>query len=330
MKLDVDIRLDQGRFHLDACFAAADGITVLFGPSGSGKSTLLSAIAGLKRCRGRITLGSRTLADCSARLHLPPHKREVGLVFQDARLFPHLTVRQNIAYARRRTSRQTVEIADAAGFFDIAPLLDRAVTHLSGGEKSRVALARALVARPEFLLLDEPFAALDGARRRAFIALLRNMHRAYQLPMLVVTHNIDDAAALATGLVALQDGAVVASGAFDAASRTAAFAALLDARDTGAPVAAATLRSSQGADTRALWLRADQVLLSSQPPRAISARNVLPGEICAIQAESADSRLVRLHTQAGEILSRVTADAVDELGLAVGRPAWALVKAHAL
>lgn len=330
MKLDVDIRLEQGSFRLETCFVADDGITVLFGPSGSGKSTLLSAIAGLKRCRGKIYLGPRTLADCSARLHVPAHDRGVGLVFQDARLFPHLTVRQNIAYAQRRASRETIEIADAAAFFDIVPFLDRAVRNLSGGEKSRVALARALVSRPDFLLLDEPFAALDGTRRRAFIALLRNMHREYKLPMLVVTHNIDDAAALATGLVALKDGVVVASGAFDIASRTAAFSALLDTRDTGAPVAADALRSAHDADVRALWLRAGQVLLASEPPRAISARNVLQGQIRAIQAEGADSRLVKLHTQAGEILSRVTPDAVSELRLVVGGQAWALVKAHGL
>jgi molybdate transport system ATP-binding protein len=330
MKLDVDIRLQQGSFRLEARFVAADGITVLFGPSGSGKSTLLSVIAGLKRGRGNINLGPNTLADCSARLHVAPYRRGIGLVFQDARLFPHLTVRQNISYAQSRATRETIAIDDAASFFDIVPLLDRAVANLSGGEKSRVALARALVSRPDFLLLDEPFAALDGSRRRAFIALLRNLHRAYHLPMLVVTHNIDDAAALGTGLVALKDGAVVASGAFDTVSRTAAFAALLDARDTGAPVAATALRSSHEAGARALWLRADQVLLSGELPRAISARNVLQGEIQAIHAEGPASCMVLLHTQAGTILSRVTREAVVELGLAVGRPTWALVKAHAL
>lgn len=330
MTLNVDIRLQQGRFSLETRFTAPDGITVLFGPSGCGKSTLLSVIAGLKSCQGYIRLGSHILVDSGERLHIPAHQRGIGLVFQDARLFPHLTVRQNIAYARRRASGGGMTIEEAAGFFDIAALLERSVGNLSGGEKSRVALARALVARPDFLMLDEPFAALDGSRRRAFIAVLHRVHTACRLPMLAVTHNIDDAAAMASHLVALKDGKVVVAGAFETASRTPDFAALLDARDTGAAMATTALRSIHDGDTRALWLRADQVLLASEPPRAISARNILQGEVAAILVESSTSRLVELRTPAGKILSRVTPDAVAELRLAVGSQAWALIKAHAL
>ncbi len=324
--LRADIALRQGSFALNVRFTApGDGITVLFGPSGSGKSTLLSVLAGLKRPnQSSIALGDRKIDDVA------PHRRGVGLVFQDARLFPHLTVRRNLSYAQRRAPRATVSLGDVAEFFDLSAILDRPVGNLSGGEKSRVALARALLSSPEFLLLDEPFAALDGARRRSFIAVLLKMHRTWRLPMMVVTHNIDDAAALASHLVALKDGAVVASGEFRAASRTAAFTALLDARDTGAALATSDLRFMQDADARSLWLRADQVLLASQPPRAISARNILQGEIRAIQREGANSCLVELQTQAGTIVSRVTPEAVAELGLAAGRQAWALVKAHAL
>jgi molybdate transport system ATP-binding protein len=202
------------------------------------------------------------------------------------------------------------------------------VTNLSGGEKSRVALARAVAAAPDFLLLDEPFAALDGARRRAFIQVLMDMHHNYHLPMMVVTHDIDDAAALATHLVALKDGQVVAEGNFAEASAAPRFQALLDAHDVGAAMSPASLRSSHGG--RSLWLRADQVLLAVEEPRAVSARNVLAADVRAMSGENDGSRLIELDTRAGRILSRVTADAVRDLGLEPGKKAWALVKAHAL
>jgi molybdate transport system ATP-binding protein len=319
--LQADIELRQGAFTLRLRFTApGDGITVLFGPSGSGKSTLLSVLAGLRHAdRGAITLGGRDIAG------LAPHQRGIGLVFQDSRLFPHLTVRQNIAYAARRAPLdRRMAVEEAARFFDIAALLDRPVGNLSGGERSRVALARALASRPDFLLLDEPFAALDGMRRRAFIQILLEMHQGYCLPMLVVTHNIDDAAVLASQLVALKDGAEVVSGDFARASRTPQFQALLDSRDAGRAVMLP--RHHHGGQ----WLRADHVLLATEPPRAISARNVLPGTVQDMTVEADGSVLVELTTVAGAITSRVTPEAVRELGLAPGKQAWALVKAHAL
>jgi molybdate transport system ATP-binding protein len=329
--LDVDARLRLGGFQLEARFTApGDGITVLFGPSSSGKSTLLSLIAGLMRPdSGRITLGGQVCDDEG--LHVAAHRRGIGLVFQDARLFPHLTARRNILYARRRAAEaKRLEVAEVARFFDITALLDRPVRNLSGGEKSRVALARALIAAPDFLLLDEPFAALDGARRRAFIRVLLEMHRNFRLPMLVVTHDIDDAAALASHLVALRGGRVVAAGGFAQATGDPAFADLLDARDSGAAISARLLHSGHDDTQRYLWLRADHVLLAAAPPRAISARNVLEGKIVSVSAEEGGSRLVALQTAAGTVLSRVTAEAVAELALTPGKQAWALVKAHAL
>jgi molybdate transport system ATP-binding protein len=317
--LQADIGLRQGEFSLEARLEMpGDGITVLFGPSGSGKSTLLAVLAGLKRAdRQTIMLDGRDLAI------LPPHQRGIGLVFQDARLFPHLSVRRNIEYAARRAPRGTPAMEDVAQFFDIAALLDRRVRNLSGGEKNRVALARALVSRPDFLALDEPFAALDGARRRAFIQVLIQMHRSWRLPMLVVTHNIDDAAALGSDLVALKEGRVVAAGEFAEASRSPAFQALLDSRDTGAAVRLA--HSQHGGH----WLRADQVLIATEEPKAISARNILAGTVQRLTSEP-DGVLVELATEAGSIVSRLTPEAVAELGLAPQKRVWALVKAHAL
>ncbi|HKQ44853.1 MAG TPA: ATP-binding cassette domain-containing protein [Rhizomicrobium sp.] len=327
--LDVHVRLTRGAFRLAAKFIApGDGITALFGPSGGGKSSLLAAIAGLAPSQGDIRLGDRTLS--AEGTHLPPHKRGIGMVFQDVRLFPHLTARRNIAYAwTRAPADKRPRLEEVARFFDITALLDRPVGNLSGGEKSRVALARALAAAPDFLLLDEPFAALDGQRRRAFIKVLLEMHRSFHLPMLVVTHSIDDAASLASHLVALKEGEVVSSGPFDAATADPAFAALLDARDSGAAVSSLLLHTVHDKAQRYLWLRADQVVLAAERPKAISTRNILEGEILSIRQEADGGRMVALQTKAGRILSRVTAEAVDELALAQGRKAWALVKAHA-
>jgi molybdate transport system ATP-binding protein len=324
--LEADIEFKQGAFMLRARFAApGNGVTVLFGASGSGKTTLLSLLAGLRwPDRGSIMLDGADIT------RLAPHRRGIGLVFQDARLFPHLTVRENIAYAVCRAPRGGLQVEEAARFFDIAGLLERPVGNLSGGEKSRVALARALASRPDFLLLDEPFAALDGIRRRAFIAALLDMHRVHNLPMLVVTHNIDDAAALASHLVALRGGAIVASGEFAAASREAAFQSLLDERDTGAAISARVLRAASDDRRGAIWLRADQVLLASEPPRALSARNVLEGRVTSLWPESDQSILVEVGAPVGSLLSRVTPQAARELELAPGRPVWAIAKAHLL
>lgn len=331
--LEVEIQLKQGRFALDAQFTApGDAITAVFGPSGGGKSTLLAAIAGLKRLdSGRIVLNGQVRENAEAGIHIPPHQRGFGLVFQEARLFPHLTVRRNIAYARRRAPRTDgLDIEDVAARFGIETFLDRPVRHLSGGEKNRVALVRALVSQPDFLLLDEPFAALDGARRHEFIGTLLAIHRTYRLPMLVVTHNIDEVAALASHVIVLRDGQVASAGPITEVSYQPEFGALLDSSDTGVALPAASLRSGSSDTAQNVWLRADQVLLASQLPVAISARNIIEGRITHISQPEEDGILVQLESRIGTILSRVTRDAALELSLAPGATIWAIIKAHSL
>jgi len=331
--LHVDARLARGAFTLNARFEApGEGVTALFGPSGAGKSLALSMIAGLKAPEaGRIALGGRVLDDVAAKLRTPPHARGIGLVFQDARLFPHLDVRANLAYALRRAPRQVLPLEDVAARFDIAALFDRPVRNLSGGEKSRVALARALLSAPELLLLDEPFAALDGARRAAFLATLQEMFSALMLPMLVVTHQIEDVATIATHVVAMQNGAVVAQGPLAETVVLPAFQALLARRDLGAALPAAVLRrGGAGGAPGAVWLRADHVLIASEPPRALSARNVFEGAIESIEPEHDAARLVRVRTEHGPVLARITEDAEADLALTPGKAVWAIVKAHAL
>lgn len=330
--LDADFRVRRGVFQLSARFLAPlNEITALFGPSGAGKSMTLSVLAGLQKLEsGRITLADRVLDDVAADIKTPPHLRGIGLVFQDARLFPHLSVRGNLDYAVRRAAgqRKLLTLDEAAAQFDFTALLDRPVRNLSGGERSRVALARALLSSPDLLLLDEPFAALDGVRRTAFLGTLRAIHERFALPMIVVTHQIDDAAAMADHLVALQDGVVVGQGALSDICAKPEIQGLLDPKDIGAALPAATLSLAGAARGGAIWLRADHVLLASEQPRGLSARNIWPGRVRSIATEASGSVTVQVDVDAGQVLSRVTPQAAQELGLVEGAQIWVVVKAH--
>lgn len=337
MSLSVSsIRVTAGGFSLSAGFEAPlEGVTVVFGPSGAGKSLLLKSVAGLVRLQaGSIRMGGQTLDDAERRIHAPAHRRGVGLVFQDARLFPHLTVGQNLDYAERRAAEQEagrapVSRRDLAGLLHIEDLLERSVRNLSGGERSRVALARALVGRPRLLMLDEPFAALDGRRRRSFQALLGRLSAELSLPMMLVTHLVEDAIELADTLVAVLNGQVIAFGPASDVAAGPAFRSLLDARDTGARIDAREVVSPAGA-ARAVWLRADNVLLATSRPEGLSARNVWQGSVSDLMAEADGSVLATVETRAGRVLARITPAAKSELALEPGREVWAIVKTHSL
>lgn len=321
----------RGAFRLAADFETpTEGITVVFGPSGAGKSMLLAAIAGLHRFEtGVLTFNGIELENAGAKKRIGAHDRGIGLVFQDARLFPHLTVRGNLQYAERRrpAARNAPIVIEIARRLEFEDLLERRIRNLSGGERSRVALARAIVSAPELLLLDEPFAALDGRRRRAFVSMLRELSREQSLPMVVVTHQVEEAAELADHVVALRGGRVIAYGSASDVMRRADFAALLDRRDLGARIDSAVATGAQGA---AAWVRADSVLLLSGEPRGISARNVWKGQIASIVREPDRSVLVSMATEAGYISSRITPEALADLSLEEGATAWAVVKTHAL
>lgn len=329
--LSVEARLRLSSFTLETRFEAPSGVTCVFGPSGAGKSLLLSVIAGTRRMQsGRIALGQRVFDDENA--HMPAHRRGVGLVFQDARLFPHLSVRGNLMYAERRAppGARKVSLEQAAVHFGLTTLLDRGVRHLSGGEKNRVALARALLSAPDLLLLDEPFAALDGARRAAFLTTLREMHEAFALPMLVVSHQIEDAAALADHLVGIDSGRVVAAGPLAQTAMTPRFRALLAQRDIGAALPAEALRLPATAGARSAWIKADHVLIATTEPQGLSARNIWRSALTALDPEGDTALLARLETPHGDVLARITRDAALDLKLAPGQTVWAIVKAHSI
>lgn len=324
MSVAVDLRLRRGGFALEAAFEAPlAGITGLFGPSGAGKSLLLAAIAGLARLEaGRLALGSRLLEDVGRGVRLAPHRRGVGLLFQEARLFPHLSVLGNLQFAVRRAGlRPGLNLGEAAERCDIVELLGRRVRHLSGGERARVALARALLNAPELLLLDEPFAALDVRRRQALLGQLQALSARLELPMLLVSHRIEDLAASADYLLGLERGRLVACGPFAETVRSRAFHGLLERGDVGAVVQL---------DGEPVWASANSVLIASEAPRGLSARHVWAGRIGALRREGEASLLVEVETTVGVVLARVTYAAAAELGLAAGRPVWAIVKANAL
>ncbi len=222
MSIEARFLLQQGRFTLDVDLRLpATGITVLFGPSGCGKTTLLRCLAGLQRAgQGRLTVNGQRWQDGA--LFVPPHRRAVGMVFQDAQLFPHLSVQGNLDYARRRAPvaaqgrSHGVALPEVVALLELQPLLQRMPEHLSGGERQRVAIARALAAAPQLLLMDEPLAALDARRKQDILPYLDRLHEELTIPIVYVTHALPEAARLADHLVLLHDGRVQAQGSLQA------------------------------------------------------------------------------------------------------------------
>jgi molybdate transport system ATP-binding protein len=213
--LSVRAFLKQGDFTLDVAFEGGNGLTALFGPSGAGKTTVLNLIAGVQRPEtGRIVVADRTLLDTDAGIYIPAHRRRVGVVFQDAQLFPHLTVEQNIKFGRWFTPPEegAVPIGLVVDVLGVADLLERRPAKLSGGEKQRVALARALLSSPQILLMDEPLSGLDDARRSEIMALIERVRDEFALPIVYVTHTRDEVRRLASRVVQLEAGRVVAVG----------------------------------------------------------------------------------------------------------------------
>ncbi len=330
-----DLRLRQGKFELRGSFRApAPGVTVVFGPSGAGKSSLLRVVAGLERpASGVVRYGDKVLEDVATGVRRPPHARDIGMVFQDSRLFPHLTVLGNLEYAVRRcpAGRTRPDVSAIAEEVEISHLLERPVGRLSGGERSRVALARALVSAPRLLLLDEPFAALDGRLRRSFVSMLGEVAKRQSIPMLVVTHLIDDAVELADHVVALRDGEIVAAGSADEVMAGGVFGDLLDRRDHGVRLTSGALADEDSPHAgKGVWLRADNVLVAAEAPRGLSARNVWPGKLAGMEVEPDGAVVLRLACDVGTVLARVTAAAVRDLALEVDQPIWAVVKTHAV
>ena len=254
------------RFHdftLDLALAAGPGITALFGRSGAGKSTIINAVAGLLRPdEGHLEVGGETLMDTARGLHVPPHKRRFGTVFQDARLFPHLSVAENLDFGTRYAPRGAVTSRDAViDLLGLQALLTRAPTTLSGGEKQRVALGRALLSAPRMLLMDEPLASLDSDRKNEILPYLEHLRDGpLGLPILYVSHAVDEITRLADTLVVLREGRIAAQGPLREVMSDPAAVPLIGVREAGS-VLEATVQSHDADGLSTLKLRRGQLIL---------------------------------------------------------------------
>jgi molybdate transport system ATP-binding protein len=354
MSIAARFRVDYPGFNLDVELdLPATGVTALFGPSGSGKTTLLRCVAGLERVpRGFLALGDEIWQD-QARF-VPTHRRSIGYVFQDAALFPHLTVQGNLEFGLRRSAEagRRVSLDQAIGLLGIGHLLSRKPERLSGGERQRVAIARALAVSPRILLLDEPLAALDLARKREILPYLEQLHQTLQIPVLYVTHSPDEVARFADHLVVLEQGRVFASGPIaevmsrldlprsedeDVGVVLEATAAERDADwhllRAAFPGGSLWVQDSGVAIGRRLRLRvlARDVSLALSRADDVSILNLLPGTVTAI-AESGHpaARLAQVDIGGTLLLARLTARSVHALGLAPGAKVWAQIKSVAV
>ena len=345
--------LDWPGFRLDVDVALPGrGVTALFGPSGSGKTTLLRLFAGLERApRGRLSFLGETWQD--EKSWVPPHRRPLGYVFQEPSLFPHLTVLGNLEYGQRRAKgTRPVDVGPVVELLGIGQLLKRMPDRLSGGERQRVGIARALAVGPRALLMDEPLAALDVARKEEILPYLERLHDELEIPVLYVSHSPDEVARLADFLVAMEGGRVVAHGPLGEMLARVDLPIRL-AEDAGV-VLDGTVGERDGSWHLArvdfaggsVWVRdqgaalghrvrvrvlARDVSLAPGPPAPSSIVNSLWGEVDAIAGEDHPAlALVRVRVGPSILVARVTKRSVAALGIAVGAPVWVQVKSVAL
>ena len=346
--LDLRLRHQIGAFSLDLNFQAARGITALFGRSGAGKTTVINAVAGLiTPDEGYIRVGDMDLFDPARGINLAAHERQAGYIFQEARLFPHLSVAKNLRYGMRyRGARPAPNFADIVEMLGIGHLLQRRPAMLSGGEKQRVAIGRALLAAPRILLADEPLAALDEARKQEILPYFERLRDEMDIPILYVSHAPTEVARLATEVITIEAGRIQAQGhpsevfsdphSLPAGSRDAG--AVIEATLTAhhadgvselrnADVALFVPRLS-GDLGRKLQLRiaAHEVILATQKPQGLSALNVIEGTIHSIRSGDGPAVLVAVDTKLGRILARVTRRSAHLLGLNEGRAVYAILK----
>lgn len=354
MSLSIRLRHAFPSITLDLAFETpTPGVTALFGPSGAGKSTVISAAAGLLRpdeCR--IAVDDRVLVDTASGIWVPPERRRIGLVFQDARLFPHMSVTSNLRYGMRRAEPGPIRFDEVISLLGIEALLARRPHTLSGGERQRVAIGRALLAQPRLLLMDEPLASLDAPRKAEILPFLTRLKTTLRLPILYVTHALDEVNRLADSIVLIEQGHAVGAGALsDIAARTdLPFAqrddagALLLCTVAGHDVARELTRLSGGGVTFLVPLLdlpiegkvrvripAREITLAGKAPESISMHNMIAGTVRRIAREGARrSAMVEIALPEGALLSRVTPDAIGNLALVEGGPVLALIKSTAI
>jgi molybdate transport system ATP-binding protein len=352
--IDAALQLSRPGFTLDVDLQLPDrGVTALFGPSGCGKTSLLRALAGLERARGRVALADTVWQDDARRVFVPTHQRPLGYVIQEAALFPHLSVEGNLDYGRRRSAdRDRVDLDQVVALLGIGTLMKRQPADLSGGERQRVAIARALATGPRLLLMDEPLAALDAARKADVLPYLERLHRELALPVIYVTHAIDEVARLADHLVMMAGGRVQAQG--PVAELMARADLPLSRPDDAGVVVQGRVQLHDRAyglmqvqfDGGSLWVGeteaeigqwvrarvlARDVSVTRQPPLETSVLNVLPVQLRAIWADRHTAVLsLAAGAQGVPLLARVTRRSCDALALQPGDALYAQIKGVAL
>lgn len=343
--LEIAITHQQGDFTLSVDINAPGGVTALFGRSGAGKTTIVNAIAGLMRPdKGRIVVNGQVLCDTERGIWLPPHKRRIGYVFQDARLFPHMSVRQNLRYGGAHDFDRLVDV------LGLADLLDRRPAGLSGGEKQRVALGRALTRKPDVLLMDEPLAALDGPRKAEVLPYIAQVGSEAGVPIVYVTHAMAEVVQLADRIVVMDQGKVARQGALDAVLADPMAARYFAKRDAGAVLTCTVLRHADGVTVLAsdagevylpgtlgvvgsamrLRVPAQDVILARAPLEGQSALNMLEAQITAIDPLPNGNLAVMLQAGAAPLWAELTPLSVGKLGFTAGQTVYAVFKATAV
>jgi molybdate transport system ATP-binding protein len=350
--LDFSVKRQQGAFQLEMSLNAGGGVTALFGRSGSGKSSVINMVAGLYRPdSGHIRVEGKTLFDSAKRIDLAPEHRRLGYVFQEGRLFPHLSVRGNLTFGMNRvpTSERRIALDDVVDVLGIAHLLDRRPAKLSGGEKQRVAIGRALLASPRILLMDEPLAALDSQRKAELLPFIGKLSRQFTIPILYVSHSMDEVLRLADTLVLMDEGKARAVGAVEELLSRTDLRPLTGRYEAGAVIRAsvaghdATYGTTRlafdggtllvgksdvavGTEVR-LRIHARDIAIAIDPPSQISVRNVLPATVKSVSEAEDWLYDVMLDCGGTDLWSQITAQAQSHLGLRPGMQVSALIKA---
>lgn len=345
--IDLKLRSDLGTFQLDVEVTAPAGITAVFGPSGSGKTCIINSVSGiLKPDTGHVKIGSKTLFDGASGVNIPVHKRRIGYVFQDARLFPHMNVSKNLRYGGDMDAERVIPMLGLEG------LLDRYPATLSGGERQRVALGRALLSAPRLLLMDEPLSALDDQRKLEILPYIERLRDELQLPILYVTHAISEVARLANTMVILDQGHVKRVGPVGQVLADPSAVPLVGVRQAGAVITARVvaydkandltlLQSSNGslvlpgqlgpmAHPIRVRIPAQDVILSDRKPQGLSALNILACRVTEISVGKGPGVAVGLHSGQDALLARITRKSADALQLEPGKEVFAILKATAV
>jgi molybdate transport system ATP-binding protein len=353
--LSVNITQAFGSFRLETQFEVEEGsITAIFGKSGAGKTSTINAIAGLTRPDvGVIQIGNTTLFDQNLRINLPIYKRQIGYVFQDDRLFPHMTVRNNLIYGtpKNRDVANSLNLTDITGLLELAPLLERRPRTLSGGEKQRVAIGRALLSNPKLLLMDEPLASIDVQHRFEILPFIQRVREKTGITIIYVTHALEEVIFIADQIILLSEGQVTAQGTVEEIMSRLDLHPMTSRFDAGAVISAiysgydrefdlgelsfdggtlriAGLNAEIGIHLRA-HIRARDVSLMLDKPKDTSVLNVFKGELIEIRHEDGPQLdlLINIGTP---LIARITRKSLNDLNLDIGSKVYAMIKAVAI